>query len=202
MKRLWPGWLLCMLTAGLFAYVAFVHVPPINALLGGMRIPDQMPFGYGLEDARAVFEAFRSDHAAAQLAARTSASEAYVSLHAGFDLVFPPLLTACLAFCGFAALFRPSVPGHTPRMAGVGFGLVLALAFTYLACDFIENAVADAMFAPRAFALEFNEGFVFVLRVLTTGKYVTVGLAFAIIAVLWTWRLTVGRRGGPPIPEA
>lgn len=193
MMRLWPGWLLCMLTAGLFAYVAFIHVPPINALLGGMRIPDQVPFGYDLEGARTVFAAFRSDHAAAQATGRTSASDAYVSLHAGHDLVFPPLLTASLVFCGFAALFRPSRPGQVRRLAAVGFGLVLALAFTYLGCDLTENAVADAMFGPKALSSEFNQASVFVLRVLTTGKYVTLSLAFALIIVLWTWRLTAAR---------
>lgn len=198
MKRLWPGWLLCVLTAGLFVYVAAVQVPPINALLGGMKIPDQMPLGYDLEGARAVFAAFSADHAEAQLAGRTSASEAYVSLHAGYDLVFPPLLTACLAFCGFAALFRPSRTGQTPRMVAVGFGLVLALAFTYLACDFIENAVADAMFGPKALALEFNAGFVFVLRVLTTGKYVTLALALVLIIALWVWRVMSARRAVSP----
>jgi hypothetical protein len=198
MKRLWPGWLLCVLTAGLFVYVAAVQVPPINTLLGGMKIPDQMPLGYDLEGARAVFAAFSADHAEAQLAGRTSASEAYVSLHAGYDLVFPPLLTACLAFCGFAALFRPSRPGRTPRMVAVGFGLVLALAFTYLACDFIENAVADSMFGPKALALEFNAGFVFVLRVLTTGKYVTLALALVLIAALWVWRIMSARKAVSP----
>jgi hypothetical protein len=198
MKRLWPGWLLCVLTAGLFVYVGAVQVPPINTLLGGMKIPDQMPLGYDLEGARAVFAAFSADHAEAQLAGRTSASEAYVSLHAGYDLVFPPLLTACLAFCGFAALFRPSLPGRTPRMAAIGFGLVLALAFTYLACDFIENAVADSMFGPKALALEFNAGFVFVLRVLTTGKYVTLALALVLIAALWVWRIMSARKAVSP----
>jgi hypothetical protein len=197
MMRLWPGWLLCMLTAGLFAYVAFVHVPPINVLLGNLRIPDQLPFGYDLEGARAVFAAFRSDHAAAQATGRTSASEAYVSLHASYDLLFPPLLTASLSFCGFAALFRPSRSGQSPRLAAVGFGLVLVLAFTYLACDLTENAVADAMFGPEALASEFNQDSVFVLRVLTTGKYVTVSLAFALIIALWTWRWMAARRGEP-----
>jgi hypothetical protein len=137
------------------------------------------------------------DHAAAQATGRTSASEAYVSLHASYDLLFPPLLTASLAFCGFAALFRPSRPGQSPRLAAVGFGLVLVLAFTYLACDLTENAVADAMFGPEALASEFNQDSVFVLRVLTTGKYVTVSLAFALIIALWTWRWMAARRGEP-----
>ena len=198
MKRLWPGWLLCMVTAGLFAYMSCYQVPDISKFIGGMKIPDELPFGYGLDGARALFEAFKADHAAAQVAGRTSASEAYVSLHAGSDLVFPPLLAASLAFCGFAALFRPSLPGQTPRMAAVGFGLVLALAFTHLACDFIENAVADAMFGPKALALEFNAGFVFVLRVLTTGKYVTLALALVLIAALWVWRVMSGRRAVSP----
>lgn len=198
MKRLWPGWLLCVLTAGLFVYVACFHVPAIDALLDGMRIPDQLPLGYDLEGARAVFAAFSADHAASQLAGRTSASEAYVSLHAGYDLVFPPLFAASLAFCGFAALYRPLRPGQTPRMAAVGFGLVLALAFTYLACDFIENAVADAMFGPKALSLEFNAGLVFVLRVLTTSKYATLSLALVLIAALWVWRVMSGRRAVSP----
>lgn len=197
MMRLWPGWLLCMLTAGLLAYMAYVPVPPINAALGKMSIPDQVPFGYDLDGARALFAAFKSDHAAALASGRTSASEAYVALHAGYDLVFPPMLTASLAFLGFAALFRPSRPGQVPRLASVGFGLVLALAFTYFACDFIENAVADAMFDPEALSLELNESLVFVLRVLTTGKYATISLALALIIGLWIWRVTAARRKEP-----
>lgn len=79
-------------------------------------------------------------------------------------------------------------------MAAVGFGLVLALAFTCLACDFIENAVADAMFGPKALALDFNAGLVFVLRVLTTSKYVTLALALVLICALWVWRAMSGRK--------
>jgi Na+-translocating ferredoxin:NAD+ oxidoreductase RnfE subunit len=60
-----------------------------------------------------------------------------------------------------------------------------------------ENAVADAMFGPEALASEFNQDSVFVLRVLTTGKYVTVSLAFALIIALWTWRWMAARRGEP-----
>ena len=201
MRRLWPGWLLCAITVGLLAYMALVEAPAISSMLGHLQIPDQMPFGYDLEGARRLFEAFQADHAAAQADGRRSASEAFVALHAGYDLVFPPLLAASLAFCGFAALFRPSQPGHTPRMVAIGFGLVLALAFTYLACDFVENAVSDAMFGPQALALELNENFVFVLRVLTTGKYVSVTLALLLIAALWVWRMTSTRRAVSPSLE-
>jgi hypothetical protein len=60
-----------------------------------------------------------------------------------------------------------------------------------------ENAVADAMFGPEALASEFNQDSVFVLRVLTTGKYVAVSLAFALIIALWTWRWMAARRDEP-----
>lgn len=199
MKRLWPGWLLCVLTAGLLAYMGCVKAPAISVLIGGMKIPDQLPFGYDLEGARALFAAFSADLADAQADNRQSASEAYLVLHAGYDLVFPPLLTVSLGFCAFAALFRPEKPIETPRMAAVGFGLVLALAFTYLACDFIENAVADSMFGPKALELALNEEFVFVLRVLTTGKYATSILALVLIAALWVWRVASTRREVPPV---
>jgi hypothetical protein len=202
MKRLWPGWLLCVLTAGLLVYMSCVKAPAISGLLGGMEIPDQLPLGYDMEGARALFAAFVSNHADAQNNGRPSASEAYVLLHAGYDLVFPPLLTASLGFLAFAALYRPKQPLQTPRIVAIGFGLVLALAFTYLACDFIENAVADAMFGPKALELAFNEQFVFVLRVLTAGKYVTLTLALVLIAALWVWRWRSARQAEPPLSKA
>ncbi|MEM5495080.1 hypothetical protein [Hoeflea sp. AS16] len=198
MKRLWPGWLLCVLTVGLLAYMGCVKAPAISLLIGGMKIPDLLPFGYDLDGARSLFAAFASDLADAQAGGRQSASEAYLALHAGYDLVFPPLFTISLGFCAFAALFRPEKPIETPRLAAVGFGLVLALAFTYLACDFIENAVADSMFGPKALGLALNEQFVFVLRVLTAGKYTTSILALALIVALWVWRLVSVRRATPP----
>ena len=73
----------------------------------------------------------------------------------------------------------------------------MALAFTYLACDFLENAVADAMFGPQAMAAGFNESFVFVLQVLTRGKFLTLALAGLIIIALW-----VARWKGPRQPAA
>ena len=202
MKRLWPGWLQCVLTAGLFSYMFCVAGPAISVLLGGMKLPDQLLLGYDAEGARALFAAFVSDHAAAQAVGRTSASEAYVALHAVYDLALPPLLAASVGFCAFAALYRPAQTNQTPRMVGVGFGLVLALAFTYLACDFIENAVADAMFGPKALKLAFNEDFVFVLQVLTRGKFASLGLAFGLTAALWVWRWRSARHVDTPLSEA
>lgn len=202
MKRLWPGWLLCVLTAGLFGYMFCVALPAISVLLGGMELPDQLLLGYDAEGARALFAAFVSDHAAAQAIGRISASEAYLSFHAVYDLVFPPLLAASVGFSAFAALFRPAQPGQTPRMVGVGFGLVLALSFTYLACDFVENAVADSMFGPKALKLAFNEPFVFVLQVLTRGKFASLGLAFGLTAALWVWRWRSSRHVETPLFEA
>lgn len=199
MKRLWPGWLLCALTAGLFLWIYLVAVPPVTALTDGMKLPDQLLLGYDEEGARALFSAMVSDHTAAQAAGRASASEAYVALHAGFDLVLPPLLAGSIGFLAFSALFRPaqSAPAaQVPPVVGVGFGLALALAFTYLASDFIENSVADAMFGPQALNLAFNEDFVFVLQVLTRSKFASLGLAFGLIAALWMWRWRSARGAG------
>lgn len=202
MKWLWPGWLLCALTAGLFSYIYCVVWPAISVLLGGMNLPDGQVLGVDAEGARALFAAFLSDHASAQAAARTSASEAYLSFHAGYDLVFPPLLAASVGFLAYAALFRPAQIFQTPRIVGVGFGLVLALAFTYLACDFVENAVADSMFGPNALKLSFNEPFVFVLQVLTRGKFASLVIASGLIATLWVWRLKTARLAKQPLAES
>ena len=198
MKRLWPGWLLCVLTAGLFAWIFFIEVPAVTGLIGGLKLPDQLVLGYDTEGARALFAAFKSDHAAAQAAGRTSASEAYVALHAGFDLVLPPLLAGSIGFCAFAALFRPAQPAQMPPVIGIGFGLVLVLAFTYLASDFLENSVADAMFGPQALNLAFNESFVFVLQVLTRSKFASLALAFGLITALWLWRWKSARSSSQP----
>ncbi|MFH1518177.1 MAG: hypothetical protein ABIH17_09910 [Pseudomonadota bacterium] len=190
MKRLWPGWLLCLVTAGLIAYVTLIEVPAISALLGGLKLPDQVPLGYDEAGARALYAAFAADLAAAQEHGRQSAAAAYQALHAGSDLIFPPLLTASLGFCAFAALYARGKHAETPLLVRVGLGLVLALAFAYLGCDFVENAVADAMFGPNALRVAFNEQFVFVLRVLTISKFTSVAIAFGLIAALWIscWR--------------
>ena len=108
MKRLWPGWLFCALTAGLFVWIFLVEVTAVTGLIDGMKLPDQLPLGYDSEGARALFAAFMSDHAAAQVAGRISASEAYLALHAGFDLALPPLMAGSIGFLAFAALFRLS----------------------------------------------------------------------------------------------
>lgn len=184
MKRLWPGWLLCVLTAGLLAYMAFIETPAISALLGGLKLPDAAPLGYDEDAGRALFAAFAADLKLAREQGLQSASEAYVALHAGYDLIFPPMLAASLGFCAYAALYLRPENTQTPRHVRIGLGLVLALAFAYLGCDFVENAVADAMFGPKALGLAFNDQFVFVLRVLTIGKFTTAALAFVLIAGL------------------
>lgn len=202
MKWLWLGWLLCALTAGLFGWIFIVEIPPVSAMIGGMKLPDQVPFGYDEEGARALFAAFQADHAAAQANGRTSASQAYLILHAGNDLILLVLLAASLGFCAFAALAKPAQYSQIPRLAVVGFGLVLALAFAYLASDFMENSVADAMFGPEALTLPFRQHLVFVLQVLTRSKFASLALAVILIAALWLWRWKRGRRDTRPKIEA
>lgn len=188
MKRLWPGWLLCGLTVALFIYMAAFEAPGIQTKLGGMLIPDSVPLGYDIDGARGLFAAFKAELADAEEANRQSASAAYVSMHAGSDLLFPPMLAASLAFLAAAALNARQHLGGSPRLARIGLGLVFALAFAYLGCDYVENAVADALFGPPALAYGFNPDLVPVLRGLTAGKYLTVLAAFLIIAALWIWR--------------
>ncbi|MDF1606819.1 hypothetical protein PZ897_01375 [Hoeflea sp. YIM 152468] len=188
MRWLWLGVLLCAVTAGLYIYVFTVEAPAITALVDGMKLPDAVLFGYDVGQARTLFDAFVSDHRAAQLEGRQSASEAYLALHAGLDLVLPPLLAASIGFCAFAALFGRAESNRLPRAIGIAFALTLVSAFTFLGCDFIENSVADAMFAPKALALSFNDQLVFVLQVLTRGKYASLLVASGLIATLWVWR--------------
>lgn len=197
MKWLWTGWLVCALAAGLFGYMAFVEAPAISALLGGLALPDSTPLGYGDDQARALYKAFAAEFAAAENAGRQSGAAAYVALHAGFDLAVPPLLAASLAFLAFASAYAGRPQARPKRPVSIGIGLVLALAFTYLACDFLENAVADAMYGPQAMKAGFNESFVFVLQVLTRGKYLTFALAALLILALWIVRWT-GLRGATP----
>jgi len=197
MKWLWLGWLVCVITAALLGYMALVEAPAISEKLGGMALPDAVPLGYGEEAARSLFAAFQADFTLAAAEGRQSASVAYLAMHARSDLVFPPLLAASLAFLAFASVYAGRTQASPSRQVSVGVGLVMALAFTYLACDFLENAVADAMYGPQAMAAGFNESFVFVLQVLTRGKYLTLVLAGLIIVALW-----VARWKGPRQPAA
>ncbi|MCY0093878.1 hypothetical protein [Hoeflea ulvae] len=188
MKRLWPGWLLCLVTAGLFAYMALVESAAISALLSGWQLPDGVPLGYDADAARALFDAFSAEFARAQAEGRQSASEAYLALHAGVDLLFPPLLAMSIAFSAFAATYSRRDQTETPRLAKVGLGLALALAFAYLGFDFFENAVADTIYGPKAITLAFNAEMVFVLQVLTRGKYLSLVIVAVLIVALWIAR--------------
>ncbi|OCW57078.1 hypothetical protein [Hoeflea olei] len=185
MKRLWPGWLLCLATVGLVAHMVLVSVPEISALLGGLALPDTVPLGYDVTGAQALHAAFAADFAEAAAAGRQSASAAYVALHAGQDLAAPPLIAASLAFLAFASAFSGGTWVHPSRPGGIAIGLVLALAFSYLASDFLENAIADALFGPAAMQAGFNPSLAAVLKVMTIGKFATLILAGVLIAGLW-----------------
>lgn len=189
MKRLWPGWLLCCLTAALFTYAAAIESPGISALLGGLHLPDVVVVGYNTDAARALFDAFKADLATAEAQGRQSASAAYVSMHAGSDLLLPPMLAASLAFLAFAGLGLPGDRTRSSRLSRIGVGMVFALAFAYLGCDYVENAVADAMFGPPALAYGFNGDLAPVLRGLTIGKFSSLAFAVALISALWIRRL-------------
>lgn len=188
MRRLWPGWLLCLATAGLFIYMAFIQGPQISALVDGMRMPDAVVFGYDRQEAQALYSAFKTDLEAAQAEGRQSAADAYLAMHSGSDLAFPPMLAFSLCFLAFSAVMNWPSKAGLPRLGAVGFGLVLSLSFAYLGTDFIENSVADAMFGPQALARDFNVHLVFALQVLTRAKYGSLLLAFLLIAALWLWR--------------
>lgn len=189
MKRLWPGWLLCGLTAILFVYMAAVEAPGISREINNMDLPDVVVLGYDLEGARALHAAFKGQQAVAIADGEKSASAAYLSMHQGSDLLFPPMLAASLAFLGFAGLKTSSDEAGAPRLVRNGFRLLCAVALAYLGFDYVENAVADTMFGPAALDSDLNAELVPVLRGLTIGKYLTLAVAAVLIAALW-----IGRR--------
>jgi len=78
---------------------------------------------------------------------------------------------------------------------------VLALSFTYLVSDVIENHIADAMFGPEALKLAFNQDLVFVLQALTRSKFASLALAFVFAAALCVWRWKHRRRDTRPEME-
>ncbi|WP_394690554.1 hypothetical protein [Hoeflea sp.] len=189
MKRFWPGWLLCALTAVLFLYMAAFQAPGISSQIDGMKLPDVVVLGYDLEGARALHAAFKAQQAAADADGEMSAAATYLSMHQGSDLLFPPMLAASLAFLGFAGL-RASSAGVGGR---IGFRMVCALALVYMGFDYLENAVADTMFGPAALESDLNTELVPVLRGLTIGKYLAIAIAFIAIAAIWIGHL---KRGG------
>ena len=198
MKWFWLGWVVCVLTAGLFGYMALVEAPAISAMLGGLALPDAVPLGYGEDAAGALHTVFQADFIRAGAEGRQSASAAYVAMHARSDLVFPPLLAASLGFLAFASVYFGRRQSEPARLVSIGIGLVLALAFTYLACDFLENAVADAIYGPQAMTAGLNGSLVFVLQVLTRGKYITLAIAAVLIIALWVARWKRSRQPAAP----
>lgn len=195
MKRLWPGWLLCGLTVILLVYMAAFEAPDISAKIGDMRLPDAVFTGYDLDDARRLHAAFTTELAKSEAAGSQSASAAYVSMHAGSDLLFPPMLAASLAFLAFAGLNARGRDNAVPLSARIMLGIAFAVAFTYLGFDYVENAVADALFGPPSLKLPLNADLVPVLSVLTIGKYLSIAVAAALILSLWMGALRERRRG-------
>ena len=198
MKWFWLGWVVCAIAAALFGYMALVEAPAISAMLGGLALPDAVLLGYGEDGARALHAAFQADFARAAAEGRQSASAAYVAMHARSDLVFPPLLAASLGFLAFASVYAGRRLAEPSRGISIGIGLVLALAFTNLACDFLENAVADAIYGPQAMTAGFKGSLVFVLQVLTRGKYITLTIAAVLIIALWVARWKRPRQPAAP----
>lgn len=188
MKRLWPGWLLCGLTAILFVHMAVVEAPGISREINNMDLPDVVVLGYDLEGAQALHAAFKRQQAEAIADGEKSTSAAYLSMHQGSDLLFPPMLAASLVFLGFAGLKTSSGEATPPRLARIGFRLVFAVALGYLGFDYVENAVADTMFGPVALEFALNTELVPVLRWLTIGKYLTIAIASILIAAIWIGR--------------
>lgn len=170
MKRLWPGCLLCALAAILFVYMAAIEAPGISAQIGGMELPDAVVTGYDLDGALALHTAFKLQQAEAEASGEQSASAAYISMHQGSDLLFPPMLAASLMFLAFAGL-RDTNLDVPPRLARIGLGTTFAVAAAYQGFDYAENAVADAMFGPSSIRTDLNAELVPVLRGLTFGKY-------------------------------
>lgn len=197
MKWLWPGWLLCGLTVILLVYMAAFEAPAISDRIEGMRLPDAVVAGYDLDAARGLHAAFTAELAKAEADERQSASAAYLSMHAGSDLLFPPMLAASLAFLAFAGLNARGRDSEAPRSAKIILGIAFAVAFTYLGFDYVENAVADALFGPPSLKLPLNADLVPVLKVLTIGKYLAVAVALALILSLWIGALRA-RRGRSP----
>ncbi|MEQ8480972.1 MAG: hypothetical protein RIC18_09960 [Hoeflea sp.] len=197
MKRLWPGWVLCGLTIVLFVYMAAFEAPAISARINGTSLPDTVVTGYDHDAARTLYAAFTDELAQSEAAGRQSASAAYVSMHAGSDLLFPPMLAASLAFLAFAGLNARGRANAVPRSARITLGIAFAVAFTYLGFDYVENAVADALFGPPSLKLTLNADLVPVLRVLTIGKYLAIAAAVALILSLWIGALRSRRRERP-----
>jgi hypothetical protein len=198
MKWLWPGWLLCGLTAALLVYMAAFESREISDKIGNKQLPDAVVTGYDLDDARRLHAAFKAEMADAEANGRKSASAAYVSMHAGSDLLFPPMMAASLAFLAFAGLHARGRDAATPRSAKITLGIAFAVAFTYLGFDYVENAVADALFGPPSLKLPLNADLVPVLKMLTIGKYSAVAVAAVLILYLWIGGLRArhGRRRG------
>ncbi|MEQ8305282.1 MAG: hypothetical protein RIA09_01880 [Hoeflea sp.] len=194
MKWVWPGWLLCGLTLFLLVYMAAFEAPGISAKIGDMRLPDAVFTGYDLDDARRLHAAFTAELAEAQTQGRQSASAAYVSMHAGSDLLFPPMMAASVVFLAFAGLNARDRNSVAPLSVKITLGIAFAVAFIYLGFDYVENAVADALFGPPSLTLPLNTDLVPVLKVLTIGKYLALAVAAVLILTLWVGALWT-RRG-------
>ena len=181
MLRLWPGWLLCAATAGLYGYM-FLHEGRAISELISLPLPDGafLPYDGGLV---AVWrEAF---------IAVPEAASRYRTMHAIADTLAPPMLTLTIGFLGFAALYSRT----RTSIAVVAGVLSVAAAVPYMLFDFRENATADALFSPLALASPMDPALAAALPGLTLAKYLTLYAALIFVLALWIWRWRQRARG-------
>lgn len=182
MWRLWPGWLLCMATAGLFLYMSFHDVAAVSAAIG-MDTPDVRFSPYNVVDVLAVRDAFIGQPAAL---------ERYLAMLAGPDQFLPPMLAASIAFLGFASMYHPG----KVRRAPIGAIFAGIAALPYMLFDLAENAAAIAFYSPQALALPADLELAAELPGMTFAKNLTLLAASLLIVVLWIWDRQYSRRAG------
>ncbi|PFG65087.1 hypothetical protein AXZ77_3736 [Thioclava sp. ES.031] len=141
--------------------------PRIEALSGGLRLPEMRLTGYSFEDARAFLAAIGDEGRAF-----------YLGVQLRLDTLFPPLLAAVLFLC-----FRGLYPGLS--------GLIIGTAsLSSVIVDYLENAALAAMLraGPEALTPEM----VATANQWTTAKWglALVGLATLIVGI----GLRIGRR--------
>lgn len=107
--------------------------PKIEALSGGLRLPEMRLTGYSFEDLQAFLAAIGDE-----------GRDFYLGVQLWLDMLFPPLLAAVLFLC-----FRWLYPGFAGRIIGTA-------SLSSVVIDYLENAALAVILraGPEALTLE------------------------------------------------
>lgn len=165
--------------AGLWLWMLAVTIPHLSAIAGGLSIFDQRPFGYTLDDARALVSALGAD-----------GGNYYIDVQQRLDAFFPLLQVMTLS--GWMVITARHL--RQKGVAGLMTPTILAilLAMVGAVADYGENGAVRLILEGGVEGL--NADLVSRASAMTQLKFGAGLLAFLVLAGMLALRFRQGRR--------